>query len=316
MALDSLGELLDAQRGMLSRAQALERLSEGVLRGRLASSWQVVFPGVYAAFRGPLTEQQRLWAAYLYCGPDMQITDRQVLVDHDLNYLPDEDPDLVHALVPWEQTRKPGSFLKITRTRYMDAPSRLGDLPAAPLARALIDFGLRMSDERVVLGVFADAVQRRKASVGELEKALATAPRRGITQPALAIEALRAGIRSVPENDFRLAARGVRTGPVLYNCLLQLPSGRLISPDALLEECGLVHESNGRLAHAEEDLFESMQERHDVMTTAGLTVLHNSPRRIRHDAKLVAVEWEQNARRLRGCGLPPGVVILRRGPEN
>ena len=91
--------------------------------------------------------------------------------------------------------------------------------------------------------MLADAVQRRKITVGALEKALILAPTRGRTATALAIEALRAGIRSAPEQDFRLIAKRVRTPPVLFNPLLQLPSGRRISPDALIEECGLVHES-------------------------------------------------------------------------
>lgn len=102
---------------------------------------------------------------------------------------------------------------------------------------------------------------------------------------------------------------------MLFNSLLRLPSGRCISPDALIEECGLVHESNGRAAHEEEDLFESMQERHDVMTSAGLTALHNSPRRLLTAADVVEAEWRQCAARLAGRGLPAGVVLLRRGPE-
>ena len=56
-----------------------------------------------------------------------------------------------------------------------------------------------------------------------------------------------------------------------------------------------------------------MQERHDVMTTAGLTVLHNSPRRIDRDGGTVLKELETCYLRDRGKGLPPGVVILRRG---
>lgn len=316
MAEFSLQSVLDAQLGIVRRAQALVCIGEKGLRQRLAAGWQVIFPGVYAAFRGPLTQQQRLWAAYLYVGERGMFTDRLVIDAAGVRFLPDEDPDQLHVLLDWEQARKSRSFLKVTRTRYLPEPQELGGLPAAPLDRALIDFGLRTKDQRIVLGVLADAVQRRKVSVGELEKALKNAPKQGRGAVAAAVEALRAGIRSVPEQDFRSIAAHVRTPLVLFNPLLQLPSGRRVSPDALIEECGLVHESNGRLAHEEDDLFESMQERHDVMTTAGLTVLHNGPRRLLSDPRLVGMEWRENARRLAGRGLPPGVVILQRGPTD
>jgi len=312
----SLTAVLDAQLGVISRVQALTCVGEKGLRQRLATGWQVVFPGVYAAFRGQLEHQQRMWAAFLYAGEHAVFTDRLVLEAAGIRFLPEEDPSHLHVLLPWEQARKSLSFLKVTRTRYLPDPQQFGAFPAAPLDRALIDFGVRVRDDRTVLGVLADAVQRRNVSVGALEKALRIAPKQGRAAAAAAVEALRAGVRSVPEQDFRAIATGVRTPTVLFNPLLQLPSGRLISPDALIEECGLVHETNGRLAHEEDDLFESMQERHDVMTTTGLTVLHNPPRRLLSDPRLVALEWRQCARRLAGRGMPPGVTILRRGPED
>lgn len=316
MANSSLMAVLDVQQGLISRAQALGCMSEKALRQRLEAGWRVIFPGVYAAFREPLTPTQRLWAAYLYAGERALFTDRLVLEALDIRFLPDEDADQLHVLLPWEQARKSLSFLKVTRTRYLPDAQEILGFPAAPIDRALVDFGLRVRDARVVLGVLADAVQRRKVSLGALEKQRAFAPKQGRAPVAAAIDALRAGIRSVPEQDFREIASGVRTPPVLFNPLLQLPSGRRISPDALIEECGLIHEVNGRLAHAEADLFESMQERHDVMTAAGLTALHNAPRRLLNDRRLVALEWRQCARQLAGRGMPPGVIILRRGPED
>jgi len=311
----SLVAVLDGQQGIVSRSQALACLGEKGVRRRLSAGWQVIFPGVYSASREPLSAEQRMWAAYLFAGEGALFTDRLVLEAAGVRFLPDEDPEQLHVLLPWEQRRKSMSFLKVTRTRYVPQPHQLHGFPGAPLDRALIDFGVRIRDERVVLAVFADAVQRRKVSVGALEKALRTAPKQGRGAASAAVDALRAGIRSVPEQDFRTIASGVRTPPVLFNPLLQLPSGRRISPDALIEECGLVHETNGRMAHADEDLFESMQERHDVMTTAGLTVLHNGPRRLLVDSRLVSLEWRDCARRLAGRGMPPGVVILRRGAE-
>jgi hypothetical protein len=93
--------------------------------------------------------------------------------------------------------------------------------------------------------------------------------------------------------------------------LLRLCDGRLISPDALFLDAGLVHETNGRVAHLREDLFEDMQERHDAMTTSGLTVLHNSPRRLALHGREVISQAERCYLRDVGRGLPPGVTLVR-----
>jgi len=84
-----------------------------------------------------------------------------------------------------------------------------------------------------------------------------------------------------------------------------------VSPDALALDAGLVHETNGRRAHARQDLFEDMQERHDAMTAAGLTVLHNSPRRLATQPRIAIAEFVECHRRLAGRGLPPGVELVR-----
>jgi hypothetical protein len=308
----SLAQVVARQAGMISRAQALRHMSEGALRNNLGRRWRVVLPGVYATSLSPLTMQQRLWAARLYAGANMRFTDVTVLATCGVRYLP-ADTDL-HLLVPWEQTRKPFDFVKVTRTRYLPDPVPFGSFAGVPVERALVDFASRTRDRRAATAVFADAVQRRIASLDRLEAAAALATRRSRKCPQTVVVDLRAGIRSAPEQDFRDIAMRAHAPMPLFNPLIELPTGRRISPDALIEDCGLIHETNGRTAHAEEDLFESMQERHDALTTAGFTVLHNSPRRLWTDSALVRTEWEQCACRLTGKGMPPGVVILRRGP--
>jgi hypothetical protein len=181
------------------------------------------------------------------------------------------------------------------------------------MSRALADFALRYDDERTVQAVLAAAVQRRQVRLDALVAELEHASARGRPRFARVLSDLGAGVRSAPEGDVRRLVLSSQILPQpLYNCLLKLPGGRLVSPDLLLEDAAVIHETNGRRPHADEDPFDSMQERHDTLTVVGFTVLHNSPRLITSDGPRVLRDIEQCYLRDAGKGLPPGVEILRR----
>jgi hypothetical protein len=309
----SLTHLLDRQCGVITRRQALEHISESALMERLGRHWQVPLPGVYVAHRGPVTDLQRSWAALLFGGDAAMLDDTAALREYGVNYLPADDQ--VRLLVPDTVQRTSRDFVSVRRTIYLPRPViGRGNVRLAPTARALTDFALRYDDERTVRAVLASAIQRRKVSLDQLDRELKIAPARGKRRLMRVLEELHGGIRSAPEGDVRqLVASSTVLPTPLYNCLLGLPDGRKISPDLLLEDAALVHETNGRKPHfEEEDAFDSMQERHDVMTTFGLTVLHNSPRLINREGPRVLQQLETCYLRDVGKGLPPGVVILRR----
>jgi hypothetical protein len=115
----------------------------------------------------------------------------------------------------------------------------------------------------------------------------------------------------VGEADFRaLAEASVVLPEVKYNVWLRFPDGRLLCIDALVKSSAVVHETNGRVAHAREDLFEDMQARHDFLTTHGLVALHNTPRRISTRGREVISEFERTHLRYEGRGMPDGVEIV------
>lgn len=309
-------ELLRQQHGIITRRQALGHLSDTALDFRLGRRWTVVLPGVYAAQTGPLTDRQRLQAALLFGGTGAMLDDITALAEHRMSYLPD-DP-LIRLLVPADNQRHSKDFVAIRRTIYLPTPRRSCDgLAVAPPSRALINFALRHPDDRDVRAVLASALQRRRVTLDQLSCEHKRCASRGKRRLTRVLEELAAGVRSAPEGDVRTLIQASKVLPKpLYNCLLELPDGRRVSPDALISEAALVHETNGRKPHFEdEDEFDSMQERHDAMTVAGLTVLHNSPRLIAREGPRVLADLEHCYLRDAGRGLPPGVQIIRTGPS-
>jgi len=310
-------QLLRAQHGVITRRQALSFMSETALDFRLGRHWQVVLPGVYVAQTGPIGDRQRLQAALLFSGAGAMLDDSTALAEYRMTYLPDDD--VVRVLVPAENQRHSKGFVAIRRTVHHPPVRRTRDgLALAPAARALTNFALRHPDERDVRAVLASAVQRRRVTLEQLRREHRICSSRGRRRLTRVLEQLEAGVRSAPEGDVRQLVLTSRVLPdPLYNCLLELPCGRRISPDLLIEEAALVHETNGKGPHFEdEDVFDDMQERHDAMTVAGLTVLHNSPRLIAREGSRVLADLEQCYLRDVGKGLPPGVRIIRRGPSD
>ena len=68
---ESIRELVEYQRGVISRRQAIERGMSGDAVDRLvrADRWQPLYRGVYATFTGEPSRVAQLWAAVLLGGP-------------------------------------------------------------------------------------------------------------------------------------------------------------------------------------------------------------------------------------------------------
>lgn len=299
------------QNGLITRKQALTTMTQGEIAARLGRRWQVVLPGVYATFTGPLNDQHRARAALLYGGEQAMVSDLVALRLRNVKYLPDED--LVRILVPETVQRSSREFVVVRRSIRLPHAASINGIAVAPAYRALCEFGLRYSDERTLLAVASAAVQAGKVTLSQIIDEAWHGPARGRPRLLRLIEALEAGVRSTPEEDVRkiIANSDVLPSP-LYNPWLTLPDGQRLSPDTLFDDAGLIHETNGRDVHAGLDDFEQMQRRHDVLTACGFTVLHNSPRRIREHPAAVCAELESCYRQLRGRGMPAGVIVTPR----
>jgi hypothetical protein len=316
--MDSLVTAIFARQDQLiTRRQALEHLSPEELRTLLGCTWRVVVPGVYASSIAALTARQRICAALLHAGADALLTDSSALVAYRVPYVPDDDR--VRLLNPEGVQRVSRDFISIRRSFRLPEPIWVDGFPMVPPHRAVCEFVVRHPVERDGLAVAAAAVQRGITTVDQLLSEAYGGPARGRPRLLRVIRQLHAGVRSAPEADFRdLVLRTSGLPEPLWNPLIELPDGRLISPDALWVTAGLVHEVNGRDSHsfelAGEDKFEDMQRRADALVVAGVTALSNTPRRIRREGSDIGREVVACYQRLAGRGLPPGVRIIRRGP--
>ncbi|MDQ1748623.1 MAG: hypothetical protein QOD07_2886 [Frankiaceae bacterium] len=308
-----LNALLAAQDHVLHRRQAyaLGMTRDGIAHRERFAGWQELLRNVFLSHPGEPSHRQRLVAALLYGGPDVAVDADDACVFHGVRAVRPSD-DVVRIVGPAMSTARSHSFVVVRRTRAEFDVVRTDLLRYVDPATAAIASARLRRDPRRVLAILSDVVQRRIAGVDALVRAHVRASPRNARPTDLALRQLRSGVHSVGEADFRLLAEASAVlPPLLYNPLLRLPDGRLISPDALAVDAGLVHEVNGRSTHAREDLFVDMQVRHDTMTVAGLVVLHNAPARLVREPRQVINEFERCYLRLAGCGLPDGVRLVR-----
>lgn len=306
--------IADAQAGLVRRAQALQFLSLSALRHHLSADWSIVLPGVYLTYRGTMSEAQRHRAALLYAGDSAQLADVTSLIAHGVRDVPSNGS--THVLIPATEHRASKAFVTVRRTHRLPVPDMLAGLPCCPLARSLAAASARIGDLQSARALIADAVQRELVTTGALRAELPHLAGRGAGVARRAIENILAGARSAPECEFLDLCATIRGLPRPWvNCLIQLPCGRLVSPDALWVAARLIHETNSARWHAGPDDFDSTQERAAALVAAGFVVVSSSPRQIRGEGRRIAGQIAALHRANEGRGLPPGVVVLRGGAE-
>jgi hypothetical protein len=261
--INGLGELLDQQFSVASRAQLLELgMKDTAVRWRIRAGgpWQTLLPGVYLGLTGAPNLLQKEMAALLYAGPGSLVTGPVALMHHGLR-----SPvalETVDLLVPAGRQRYSTGFVRLHRTYRL--PSRFvasGPVRFVPVARAVADTARMLPDVREVRAVVADAVQRGRCTVADLA----------------------AGIRSAAEGDLRHVIRAARLPTPLYNAELYVGDVFIARPDAWWPEPGVAAEVDSYEWHLSPADADRTRMRHDVMCAAGVIPLHFSPRQIRRE---------------------------------
>jgi hypothetical protein len=283
----NLPNLLRSQDWVIHRAQALGAgMTRRSIDHRLSTGeWQALLPSVYVTQPSEATRRQMLIGAQLLAGPASAIDGGDACRFHGMKSVAVDDA-IVDVVEPWGERARSTGFVVIRRTLAPISCVQGQYVRFVDAASAVIAATRRMRADRSVLAALSDALQRNVTTYDELMRAHIRGSPRNARSADRALQYLADGARSAAEADFlRLVAASPMLPRPTCNALLRLPEGQIISPDALFLDAGLVHETNGRVAHHRDDLFDDMQARHDAMTSAGLTVL--------------------------GRGLPPGVTVVR-----
>ena len=136
-----------AQDGLITRRQALAAgMSNGAVGRAIRRRWQVVLPGVYATFTGPLADIHRLRAAALYAGPGSLATGAMACKLCELQYGPDP-AGVVDVLISDRNRRSDTSFVRVHRTAHLPTSRIVVWQSDAPEAKAELGVGPVMLDQ-------------------------------------------------------------------------------------------------------------------------------------------------------------------------
>jgi len=299
---DTLRRLLRRQDNVLSREQALAAgFTNSAIRHNLTAGrrWQVVVPGVYAAFSGPLTERHRLRAAVLHAGEPSWLTGLSVCRLWELRYLPIRIPKVEVLVVEGRRVRAV-SFVQVSRTsRPPEKTWWFEGFPTVPPARAVITAARSFVDLREVRALLCEPVQRGMVTPAALVDELAAGESAGSALPRRALADVAAGCRSAPECERRDL---VRTSRILPDARWNqpLPGASGLVPDACWPEARLIVEIDSAEWHRLGDAPERTERRRARLAALGWLVIPVSPRRLREEPALVLREIESAYR----AGLP------------
>ena len=204
MTVEDLALLQRQQEGVVSRRQAIEAgLTDSDIERKLRRhEWARVHTGVFVDHTGPLTWEQRCWAAVLYFAP-AALGDRSALRAYGLRGH-DRGTTSVHLVVDRSRTIRPIAGVVVRHlSGFEDKVLRHLSPPRERLEHAVLGEASRQGRDDSAIAVVADAVQQGRTTVGRLVDALADRPR--LPRRAFLLEVLedvRSGAYSVLEHRY------------------------------------------------------------------------------------------------------------------
>ena len=248
--VDDISGLLARQCGVVSRHQVLAAGADDSLIARKLRrrEWARVHPGVYAYHTGPLTWQQREWAALLYAAP-AALAGRSALRAHGVHG--HDTDDCIDVVVAHDRRLDGRPGVQIQRSRHYDRVVQTNlTPPRVRIEHALVRVAVAAPTDDASVGVLADGCQTRRTTAARLADELRASPRLPRRELLLAIlEDVAAGALSVMERRFLVHVerahglpRGRRQGSE------RTPSGA-VQRDVEYVEQALLLELDGRFGH-------------------------------------------------------------------
>jgi hypothetical protein len=280
---EALTQLFASQGGLARYAQLIAlNVSPTTIRyrHRLNGPWQRALRGTYANHTRLLTSDDKVRAALLYGGAEALITGFAALQLRGIRAGAAEPR--VQLLIPDHLHRTTHEFVTITRTYRMPASVLVRGTRCAPLERAAVDACQSTTDFNLVRAVVTELVGSRRTTVPRLSSELAASQVRHSARMRHALAEADLGIRSTAEGWCRDKLESVNApSPVWNRGIVEQSTGRLVIPDALWSEQGVVLEVDSREHHFAEGEWEKTMARSRWLASAlGLIVIHASPKQI------------------------------------
>jgi very-short-patch-repair endonuclease len=234
-------------------------------------------PGVYLTAPS-ITFEDRLAASYLHAGTHSMISGAARLHVAGFKAVP-VPPRSILVLVDPSCGARSTPTIQVRRTNL---PASRGHavIAFAPISRAVADLACRTDGLNAVRALVAEAVQRQRCTVAELESELAICGRNGRAHFRRAVMEIARGARSAPEAEAAEILTHAGLSGFRQNAEVRIGARRFIG-DFLWEELRSILEIDSFEFHFERSAWTSTMERHAILESAGYSVIHMPPSALR-----------------------------------
>ncbi|CUR54810.1 conserved hypothetical protein [metagenome] len=250
--MTQLDDLLRDQSGVISRRQvlALGESKASISRRLRHREWARVHPGVYVDHTGPLTWQQRAWAAVLFSWP-AALSHESALRAGDGPGRRDHDESVLHVAVDRERHLLAPRGVRLHRVARLDGRVQWNLSP--PRVRyddAVLDLAADSATDLDALGVLSQACSSRRTTPQRLIESLTARPRIPRREwLAGLLEDIAEGSCSVLEHGYLVHVERAHDLPAGVRQRQDHSSRGHVFRDVVYEDYAVIVELDGRAFH-------------------------------------------------------------------
>lgn len=252
MLSHDLTRLLHLQDGVVSRPQALASgLTVADIRRLVRRrEWARVHPGVYVRHTGPLSWQQRAWAAVLACAPAAKAGRSALRAWDGPGRRGHDDTAPIEVVVDARRTVVAPTGVVLRRRRALeDLVAWQLHPPRLRLEEVVLDLADAAADEMAAVAVLADALSSRRTTAHRLRDHLRARPRLARRDHlALLLDDVASGACSVLERAYLRDVELAHGLPIAQR-QVRASSRGTVYRDVLYPAWATVVELDGRLDH-------------------------------------------------------------------